>query len=370
MSRYEDNQIYSLEEILAEFGSGGAKPAQKEATPVEKPAPVETPVPAEKPAPPPTPVEAPAPPPVKPPVEEAPPKKKAAAPPDRVSLKDVMQDTVDAVMAEQEDGILAEPPTLKERFAALFSRRDRRLSQDTEQLWVTEPLPQPEEELEPEPDSDDALRIARRSAIRLRRSAAWSLVPTVLLTALAVVEKLGYLAFFFEMLPFLRGAVWGGLLLIAALIAMPAWRFGVQQIKKRRFSYELGTLVLAVVTLASCAYDALMPGGVSPLAAPAAAVLSITLWGRFFHSRARRDAFRLVALGDVPETVVSPTEAGVCRQKGVIAGFFHLWSVPITTSQELFLKILSSHIRLSGKPERKSESSVFLLMSAALLTVR
>ncbi len=335
MSRYEDNQIYSLEEILAEFGSGGAKPAQKEATPVETPAPAETPVPAEKPAPPPPPVEAPAPPPVKPPVEEAPPpkKKKAAAPPpDRVSLKDVMQDTVDAVMAEQEDGILAEPPTLKERFAALFSRRDRRLSQDTEQLWVTEPLPQPEEELEPEPDSDDALRIARRSAIRLRRSAAWSLVPTVLLTALAVVEKLGYLAAFLEMLPFLRGAVWGGLLLIATLIAMPAWRFGVQQIKKRRFSYELGALVLAVVTLASCAYDALMPGGVSPLAAPAAAVLSITLWGRFFHSRARRDAFRLVALGDVPETVVSPTEAGVCRQKGVIAGFFHLWDVPDSAS--------------------------------------
>ncbi|MBO5122832.1 MAG: hypothetical protein J6B99_06685 [Oscillospiraceae bacterium] len=196
MSRYEDNQIYSLEEILAEFGSGGAKPTQKEATPVEKPAPVE------KSAPPP-PVEAPAPPPVKPPVEEAPPKKKKAAapPPDRVSLKDVMQDTVDAVMAEQEDGILAEPPTLKERFAALFSRRDRRLSQDTEQLWVTEPLPQPEEELEPEPDSDDALRIERRAAIRLRRSAAWSLVPTVLLTALAVAEKLGYLAVFLRCSP-------------------------------------------------------------------------------------------------------------------------------------------------------------------------
>jgi len=267
VSRYEDNQIYSLEEILAEFGSGGAKPAQKEAAPAETPAPVEKPAPVEAPAPPPPPVEAPVPPPVTPPVEEAPPPKKkkvAAPPPDRVSLKDVMQDTVDAVMAEQEDGILAEPPTLKERFAALFSRRDRRLSQDTEQLWVTEPLPQPEEELEPEPDSDDALRIARRAAIRLRRSAAWSLVPTVLLTVLAVVEKLGYLAAFFEMLPFLRGAVWGGLLLIAALIAMPAWRFGVQQIKKRRFSYELGALVLAVVTLASCAYDALMPDGVSP----------------------------------------------------------------------------------------------------------
>ena len=94
MSRYEDNQIYSLDDILAEFGSGGAKPAQKEAAPAETPAPVEKPVP---------PAAAPAPPPVKPPVEETPPKKKKAVerPPDQVSLKDVMQDTVDAVMAEQ-----------------------------------------------------------------------------------------------------------------------------------------------------------------------------------------------------------------------------------------------------------------------------
>lgn len=338
MSRYEDNQIYSLEEILAEFGSGGAKPAQKEAeTPVEAPAPP-PPSPAVEPAPPAEPVASP--------VVEAPPpkKKKAEPPPDRVSLKDVMQDTVDAVMAEHEDGILAEPPTLKERLSALLSRRDKRVSHDTEQLWVTEPLPQVEEPLEPEPDSDDALRIERRAAIRLRRSGAWSLVPALLLTTLAVVEKLGYLAPLFEQFPFLRGTVWGGLLLIAALIAMPAWRYAVQQIIKRRFSYELGVLVLTVATLASCAYDALVSGGVSPLAAPAAAVLSMTLWGRFFHSRARRDAFRLVALGDVPETVVSPTEAGVCRQKGVIEGFFRLWDVPdsASTVQNFLVPLLLS----------------------------
>ena len=324
MSRYEDNQIYTLEEILAEFGSGGAKPTQNEVASPKESAPPPPPA-VEKAAPPP--VAEPAPP-AEPPVVEAPPKKAVEQPPDRVSLKDVMQDTVDAVMAEHEDGLLAEPPTLKERLAALLSRRDKRLSQDTEQLWLTEPLPQPEKPLEPEPDSDDALRIERRAAIRLRRSSAWSLVPAVLLAALAVVEKLGYLAPFFEQFTFLRGAVWGGLLLIATLIAMPAWRYGVQQIKNRRFSYELGVLLLMVVTLVSCICDVFIPGSISPLAAPAAAVLSATLWGRFFHSRARRDAFRLVALGEVPETVVSPTEAGVCRQKGVIEGFFRLWDVP------------------------------------------
>lgn len=330
MPRYEDNQIYSLEDILAEFGSGGAQPAQKEAVPSPAEEPAAAPEPIASPSADPEPAPAPQP--------------QAAEPPDRISLKDVMQSTVDSVMAEHEDGILTEPPRLRDRLAALLPRREKRLSQDTEQLWVTEPLPTPEEPLEPEPDSDDALRSEKRKASALRRSAGWSLLPTVLLTALAVVEKLGYLTEYFRMLPFLRGTVWGTLLLITMLIAMPAWRYAVEQLRRRRCSYELGALLLTVVTLASCAYDALVSGGVSPLAAPAAAVLSTTLWGRFCHSRARRDAFRLVAVGNTPETVVSPTEAGVCRQKGVIEGFFRLWDVPdgATAVQNFLVPLLLS----------------------------
>ena len=45
MSRYEDNQIYSLEEILAEFGSGGAKPAQNEVASPKESAPTPPPAP-------------------------------------------------------------------------------------------------------------------------------------------------------------------------------------------------------------------------------------------------------------------------------------------------------------------------------------
>ncbi len=332
MPRYEDNQIYSLEDILAEFGSGGAQPAKKaDVPPVSEPA-----------APPVTP-----PPPM--PAEEVvasppPPQKVTEDPPDRVSLKDVMHDTVAAVMAEHEDGILAEPPTFRQRISALLSKKESRVQQDTEQLWLTEPLPQPEEPLEPEPDSDDALRFEKRTANKLRRAAWWSLLPTLLLIAFSVVEKLGYTAQYFQMLPFLRGCVCGGLLLISALIAIPAWRFGIAQLRRRRFCYELGTLLLTAVTLGACACDIFAFGTVAPLAAPAAALLSASLWGRFLHSRARRDAFRLVALGEVPETVVSPTDAGVCRQKGVIEGFFRLWDVPDTTStvQNYLLPLLLS----------------------------
>ena len=132
MPRYEDNQIYSLEDILAEFGSGGAQPAQKEAPPP----PVDEPVTPAEPAP-----QAEAAP--------SPPPKVSEDPPDRVSLKDVMHDTVEAVMAEHEDGILAEPPTFRERLSALLTKKERRVMQDTEQLWLTEPLPVPEEPPEP-----------------------------------------------------------------------------------------------------------------------------------------------------------------------------------------------------------------------------
>ena len=49
-------------------------------------------------------------------------------PPDRVSLKNVMYDTVDAVLAENDDGILEEPLTLRERLRELTARLHARNS--------------------------------------------------------------------------------------------------------------------------------------------------------------------------------------------------------------------------------------------------
>ena len=142
MSPIPEDGEYSLESILAEYGKGGRQPAQtappaadsshEPAPAAENPMPTPQPeeittrlpktekksktrkwkekrqdtaefpvirtAPAEKPA-------KPAPPPPPEPEEEL--------PPDRVSLKHVMHDTVDAVLAENDDGILEPPLTLK-----------------------------------------------------------------------------------------------------------------------------------------------------------------------------------------------------------------------------------------------------------------
>ena len=142
MSPIPEDGEYSLESILAEYGKGGRQPAQTQpppAAPVPEPAPS-----AQDPVPPPQPEEittrlpktekkaktrkwrekrqdtaefpvirtAAAEKPAKPP---PPPEPEEELPPDRVSLKHVMHDTVDAVLAENDDGILEPPLTLKER---------------------------------------------------------------------------------------------------------------------------------------------------------------------------------------------------------------------------------------------------------------
>ena len=145
----------SLESILAEYGKGGRQPAPKEAPPEPAPAPA--------PEPDPIPVAEPGPEPLPPPVPDPAP---LSDTPDRVSLKDVMSQTVDAVLEDEEDGVIDDPVPLGQRLSSLLHRfTDRRsdphrgLSQETEQLFDDPEEPsEPEEPEEPEPRMDDALR--------------------------------------------------------------------------------------------------------------------------------------------------------------------------------------------------------------------
>ena len=110
MRRRRDEDIYgasdqqedelSLEAILAEYGRGGRQPAsaQEASAPEEKSAPAETPVPQAEPE------------------KEIVPEKETASEggepvyesmaPDRVALKDIMSQTVDAVLEDEDDGVI------------------------------------------------------------------------------------------------------------------------------------------------------------------------------------------------------------------------------------------------------------------------
>ena len=118
----------SLEAILAEYGRGGRQPAPDTASAAE-PAPAAPSVPESVPDPEPAPATEPEP-------EPVPEPEPASAPesvpdpedtplsdvPDRVSLKDVMNQTVESVLEESEDGVLDEPVPLGQRLAALLHR--------------------------------------------------------------------------------------------------------------------------------------------------------------------------------------------------------------------------------------------------------
>ena len=356
-----EDETYSLESILAEYGKGGRQPAQTAPPPAADPAPEPAPA-AENPVPTPQPEEittrlpktkkksktrkwkekrqdtaefpvirtAPAEKPVKP-APPPPPAPEEELPPDRVSLKHVMHDTVDAVLAENDDGILAPPLTLKERLQGLLprSRSRRKPRQDTEQLWAEPERQPPEPEPEPEPDSDEAFRAEKRRVKHLRRSLTLVSVPVAALIVLAVLEGLEYMPALWWENAMLRGGVPGGCLLLAVLLAMDVWQYAFRELRRQHVTCQLGTLLLVLVVMAHCAVNAI--GGQTehaPVAATTAVLVWVELWAMLLDCETRREAFQLVNVGGEPPYVASRTDAGVCKQKGRLSGFYRLTDQP------------------------------------------
>lgn len=367
MHRQDDTQLhtspipedgeYSLESILAEYGKGGRQPAQTQPPPAADPVPEPAPL-AENPVSTPQPEEittrlpkaakkekarkrkekrqdttefpvirtAPAEKPAKPapaPEEEL--------PPDRVSLKHVMHDTVDAVLAENDDGILEPPPTLKERFQGLLprSRTRRKPRQDTEQLWAEPERRPPEPEPEPEPDSDEAFRAEKRRAKHLRRSLTLVSMPVAALIALAVLDGLGYMPALWWENAMLRSGVPGCCLLLVVLLAMDVWQYAFRELRRHHVTCQLGTLLLTLAVTANCAVSAACGQTEhAPFAATAAVLIWVELWAMLLHCETRREAFQLVNVGGEPPYVASRTDAGVCKQKGRLSGFYRLTDQP------------------------------------------
>ena len=356
-----EDETYSLESILAEYGKGGRQPAQTAPPPAADPAPEPAPA-AENPVPTPQPEEittrlpktekksktrkwkekrqdtaefpvirtAPAEKPVKP-APPPPPAPEEELPPDRVSLKHVMHDTVDAVLAENDDGILAPPLTLKERLQGLLprSRSRRKPRQDTEQLWAEPERQPPEPEPEPEPDSDEAFRAEKRRAKHLRRSLTLVSVPVAALIVLAVLEGLEYMPALWWENAMLRGGVPGGCLLLAVLLAMDVWQYAFRELRRQHVTCHLGTLLLALVVVAHCAVNAIRGQTEhAPFAATTAVLVWVELWAMLLDCETRREAFQLVNVGGEPPYVASRTDAGVCKQKGRLSGFYRLTDQP------------------------------------------
>ena len=360
MSRHSDEQRHippvpddelSLDAILAEYGRGGRQPAPAEGAPVPTPAP--EPAPSPEPAsalkPEAGPEAIPAPEPVR--VSDA---------PDRVSLRDVMSQTVDAVLADEEDGVLDDPVPLGQRLAALLHRftdrggdPSRGLSRETEQLFdEPEAEPEPEEPEEPEPRMDDALREEKRRCNRLRRGLVLGAFPALLLVVAAVLQELEVLPPAWLDAALLRCAVLGGGLLLTALLCLPVWRTAVQLLRDGRVGCELCAGVAVLADLLCCVCGAVTGSTLStPYAAAGALLILCCQLGLYLTAETRRAAFHLAELNGVPPYVVSVVPAGTCKQRGVLEGFYRMTMRPDPARQwqnYVLPLLLSTAVVLSG----------------------
>ena len=352
-----ETEAYSLEDILAEYGKGGRQPAQNEGTaaPAAEPVPDPETEPAQEPEKEEAPEEITTAPPrkakkrrkkekkgdtaeypvIRQKAEEKPytppvPEPEEELPPDRVSLKHLMYDTVDAVLAENDDGILEEPPTLVERLQGLLKGRRRRTRrQDTEQFWAETERPAPEPEPEPEPDSDEVFRAEKRRVKHLRRALTILTVPVALLVILAALDALGYMPAVWRESVMLRTRVPVGGMMIAAFLSGDVWKYALDELKRGHVTSAFGALLLTFVVLIGCVATSVGGEMVQvPFAATTAVLLWMEQWGLLLRAQARREAFQLVNVGGEPPYVASLIPMGVCKQKGRLAGFFRMTDKP------------------------------------------
>ena len=339
MRRRRDEQLYnapdqedelSLESILAEYGRGGRQPAPEQEPPQEpQPEPLSTPAPEPVPEPEPAPEPEPTPEP-----------EYESTAPDRVALKDIMSQTVDAVLEDEDDGVIAQPVPLSERIASLLARLRRRAEgkkrrpafQDTEQLFdepEEDEEPEPEEPPEPEPLPEDVLRDAKRQCGRLRRGLLAGILPALALVVAAVLQELEKLPSAWLDEALLRCAVLGGGLLLTALACAAVWRRAVELLRQGQAGCELCAAIAAMTQLLCCVCG--MATGstrATPYAAAGALLILACQWGLYLEAETRRSAYHLLVLNGAVPYVVSATETGVCRQRGTEEGFYRLMSRP------------------------------------------
>ena len=348
-----EGEAYSLGAILAEFGRGGAEPAQKretEETAQEmQPSAQEMTAPQEETT---TPQEE-----ITAPVEEsisaeAPtePAEKATAPEraeiimDRdpgepegnindVPLTRIMSETVEAVL-EENDEILEVQPTwrerLAERFAAVKERRPAKepTIEDTEELWdhpEAEEETEPEKPQEPEPDMEQADHDEKQRMKKLRSHLLAAAVPALLAVAVSVLHELIVLPTVWRDHAAVRCGVLAALLVLTALGCADVWKEMTARLRDRRVSCETAAALAALVSLADCVYGAVTGNSENlPLSAAAAVLIWLCQYGLLLSATARRAGFHLANLGGTPPYVVSRTAAGVCKQKGRMEGFYRM----------------------------------------------
>ena len=339
----DEDAEFTLESILAEYGSGTSaapEPEEKEPEPpAEKKPPAKVvPLPkkaetAKKP------VDETADETVRLPVIPFPGAKKAEEPieaepeeapeeepaqddePKSMSLQDILAQTVQEALSEREDTVIEEEPPRR----GLFSRRKMR---DTEQLYDdAEEEEEEEEEFEepelPEPPLTETLsdyRAQLSSATKARRGAG---IFTLLLCVMAVLEHFSILPEAYTGNSMIRALP---LLALDAIVCAIGWRIfagALRSLKRGKVTSGFLTLLLCLVTLLDTALYAFLPARAAlSLPLPVLGALSVycALLGESLRLHGMYDTFRIAAIGNAPY-IVTVTAGGAAKRVGLPGGF-------------------------------------------------
>ena len=342
----DEDAEFTLESILAEYGSGASAAPKPEETAPEppaekKPAAKTVPLPKKaetaKKA-----VDETADEPVRGPVIPFPGAKKAEEPsepeekteaeseeetvqddgPKSMSLQDILAQTVQEALSEREDTVIEEEPPRR----GLFSRRKMR---DTEQLYddAEEEEDEEDEEFEepelPEPPLAETLsdyRAQLSGATKARRGAG---IFAFLLCVMAVLEHFSILPEAYTADPMIRALP---LLALEAIVCAIGWRIfagALRSLGQGKVTSGFLTMLLCVVTLLDTALYAFLPARAAlSLPLPVLGALSVycALLGESLRLHGMYDTFRIVAIGNAPY-IVTVTAGGAAKRVGLSGGF-------------------------------------------------
>lgn len=358
-----EQEDYSLEEILAEFGGSleqtllkgtEAAPPREEASPLPpdqvppppQPVPARTrplppepagpdPVPPPPPAETPAPAEAPSAPEEMPRLEDIladPSLRGPAAPtveldildmalpkaPRPVSLEEMVGSTVDAVMEET-----APEPLLPPKRRGLFSRKPL---EETERIYgPPEPEPEPDPEpIGPEPELFRAAAECRDAFHRRRRLLLPAAIVSLLPTLLLALEHFGIAVPGWSGDPRRQTYVLLACLAVTTLLCRHVFIKGVQLLIRGRCTGELLTALSALVSAADCVCRLMenQRTEAMPYASVSCLGLTFALWACQRESGGMYDTFRSASLDDDPPYLVTDTPQGACKQRGTVPGFY------------------------------------------------
>lgn len=243
--------------------------------------------------------------------------------PKSMSLQDILAQTVQEALSEREDTIIEEKPPRR----GLFSRRKMR---DTEQLYddaeeeedEEEEFEEPEPEL-PEPPLTETLsdyRAQLSGATKARRGAG---IFTLLLCVMAVLEHFSILPEAYTADPMIRALP---LLAVEAIVCAIGWRIFARTIRSLRQGKTTSgflTMLLCLVTLLDTALYAFLPARAAlslPLPVLGAMSVYCALLGESLRLHGMYDTFRIAAIGNAPY-IVTVTAGGAAKRVGLPGGF-------------------------------------------------